>query len=139
MAVVTAAAHKTLAKLFSNEIGFAKLTYNFANDGSATADTVKLATASDKIMILNAVAQVETACTSDGLAVVNCGVLGGDVDAFIANTAGAVAALTDDAGIKEAAGQNIVLAADDTISLKVAVAALTAGKINLFIQYVNVV
>jgi hypothetical protein len=61
------------------------------------------------------------------------------VDAFIANTAGAVAALTDDAGIKEAAGQNIVLAADDTISLKVAVAALTAGKINLFIQYVNVV
>ena len=139
MAVVTAAAHKTLAKLFNNEIGFAKLTYDFANDGSATADTVKLATATDKIMIINAVAQVETACTSGGSAVVNLGILGGDVDAFIANTAGAVASLTDDATIKETAGQKIVLADNDTISLSVATAALTAGKINLFIQYVNVV
>lgn len=137
MAVVTASAHKTIGKLFNNEIGFAKLTYDFASDGSATADTVKLATFGSKMMIINAVAQVETACAG-ATAVVNCGILGGDVDAFIADTAGAVAALTDDAGIKEAAGQKIVVAANETVSLKVATAALTAGKINLYIQYVNV-
>lgn len=139
MAVVTASAHKTIGKLFSNEIGFAKLTYDFAADGSATADTVKLATFGSKMMIINAVAQVETACTSGGSAVVNVGILGGDVDAFVADTAGAVASLTDDACIKETAGQKIVVAANETVSLKVATAALTAGKINLFIQYVNAV
>lgn len=137
MAEVTANAHKTIGKLFSNEIGFEKLTYDFANDGGATADTVTLATMSGKKVILNAVAQVETACTSGGSAVVNIGILGGDVDAFVANTAGAVASLTDDATIKEDAGQKIVVADGGKISVAIATAALTAGKINLYIQFAN--
>lgn len=138
MAQKTAAAHKTLGPLFSNEVGFAKLTYDFANDGGATSDTYVIGTAGRKIAIMDAMVHVETACTSGGSATVSIGVSGGDVDAFLDVTSGAVANLVDDFCEKETAGQKIVVAADGKIELVIGTAALTAGKINLLVKYVNV-
>lgn len=138
MAQKTAAAHKVLGPLFSNEVGFAKLTYDFANDGGATSDTYVIGTAGRKIAIMDAMVHVETACTSGGSATVSIGVSGGDVDAFLDTTSGAVANLVDDFCEKETAGQKIVIADDGKIELVIGTAALTAGKINLYVKYINV-
>lgn len=138
MARKIAAAHKTLGGLFSNEVGYEKLTYNFANDGGATTDTYVIGTAGRKIAIMDAMVHVETACTSGGSATVSIGVVGGDVDAFLDVTSGAVANLVDDFTEKETAGQKLVVASAGQIEVVIATAALTAGKINLLVKYVNI-
>ena len=136
MATVTAAAHKTFGRGFSNEVQMVKLTYDFAND--AAADVVKLGTTDGKILVMDSVVHVETECTSGGSATVIVGVAGGDTDAFMDATSGAVASLTDDACVQETTGQGIVLASGAAIHLDIATADLTAGKINVFLRYVNV-
>lgn len=138
MAQLTAAAHKTLGANYSNERQTVKLTYDFANDGGATADTIVLGTAGRKILILDACVHVETACTSGGSATLAIGVSGGDADAFLDATSGAVANLVDDFCEKETAGQKIVVASGGKIEAVIATAALTAGKVNLIVSYVNV-
>lgn len=138
MAQKLVAAHKTLGRGFSNEVQMMKLTYDFAADGGATTDTYVLGTTSGKILVLDACVHVETACTSGGSATVAIGVNGGDVDAFLDVTSGAVANLVDDFTEKEAAGQKIVLASGAKIEAAIATAALTAGKINLVLSYVNI-
>jgi hypothetical protein len=138
MAQKEVSAHKVLGPLFSNEVGYEKLTYDFALDGGATTDTYVLATAGSKILILDACAHVETQATSGGSATVAIGIASGDVDAFLDVTSGAVANLVDDFTEKETAGQKIVVAADGKIELVIGTAALTAGKINLMVKYVAV-
>lgn len=138
MSDVHVAAYKTIGSVFGNEVGFEKLTYSFAADGGATTNVYQLAKVTDKILILNAVVQVETACTSSGSATVKIGPTTADDDAFLDVTSGAVASLTDDAVVREATC-NVVIGADDYISLVVGTAALTAGKVNVFVQYVNAV
>jgi hypothetical protein len=130
------AAHKYVGKGFSNEVQLAKFTYNFANDTGAQA-TYTLGTFTDKVMITNAIVQVETACAG-ATATVTIGLAGTDVDCFLTTAHGAVASLTDDATFKETAGQLIVVPDNETISCTIATADLTAGKINLFIEYINV-
>lgn len=136
MANVTAGIYKTIDKQFTGERGFAKLTYDFATDGGATADTVRLALVNSKILITEAILHVETACTSGGSATVSMGAETADADAFGSTIA--VATLVDDYAIDTAAGQSLVVDAADYISLTIATAALTAGKINLLISYYNI-
>jgi len=138
MATVTAAAHKTFGRGFSNERQIVKLTYNFANDAGAFADVVKVGTTEGKILVLDSAVHVETACTSAGSATVIVGVAGGDVDAFLAIGSGAVASLVDDYAAQAAAGQGIVLASGAAIHLDIATADLTAGKINVILSYINI-
>lgn len=138
MARKEVAAHKTIGRGFTNEIQLARLTYDFASDGGATTDTYVLGTAGGKILILDACAHVETAATSGGSATVAIGIVGGDVDAFMTAAQGAVAGLTKDATVKDAAGQKIVVASEGKIEAVIATAALTAGKINLIVKYVNI-
>lgn len=138
MAQKTAAKHKTLGRGFSNEVQYAKLTWNYADDGGATTDTYVLGTADGKILILDACAHVETACTSGGSATVKIGISGGDDDAFLDVTSGAVANLVDDFTEKETAGQKIVVADGGKVEMAIGTAALTAGKINLIVKYVNI-
>jgi hypothetical protein len=137
MANVNANAYKTIGGGFSNEVQHVKLTYDFAEDGGATADTVRLATFGRKVVITDAVVQVETACTSGGSATVTIGLQTADADCFLTTAAGAVAALTDDACFKTTAGQAIVAPADEYVSVAIGTAALTAGKVNVFLTYRN--
>lgn len=138
MARKKVSAHKTLGPVFSNEVGYMKLTYDLALDGGLTTDTYVMGTAGSKILILDACVHVENQALSGGSAAVSIGVVGGDVDAFMTAAQGAVANLVDDATVKDVAGQKIVLADDGEIELVIGTAALTAGKINLMVKYVKV-
>jgi hypothetical protein len=138
MSAITCANHKTFGDAFLNEVCYTKLTYDFSTEGGATTNTFKLGTTQGKIMIINATVQVETACTSTDAAVVTIGISGGDVDAFCAAATGAVANLVDDFTAKETAGQKIVVADGGVITLYIADYDLTAGKINLFLEWMKV-
>lgn len=138
MATVTASAHKTIGRGFSNETQFTKLTYNFANDAGAFADVVKLATVDGKIMIKRAIVHVETACTSGGSATVAVGAATADADGFLTAAHGAVASLVDDFTYSEATSIGLVVNDADTITLDIGTADLTAGKINVYLWWINV-
>ena len=138
MSTVNAAAHKTFGRGFSNERQFVKLTYDFANDAGAAADAIRLGTTNGKILVMDSVVHVETACTSGGSATVAVGIEGGDVDAFMDTTSGAVANLVDDFCNQETAGQGLVIANGGAVLLDIATADLTAGKINVLLSYVNI-
>lgn len=138
MSTVTAASHKTFGRGFSNERQTVKLTYNFANDAGAFADVVKIGTTDGKILVLDSFVHVETTCTSLGSATVIVGVAGGDTDAFMDLTSGAVASLADDYVSSETTGQGIVLASGAAVHLDIGTADLTAGKINVILSYVNI-
>lgn len=139
MAAKSVAAIKTLGPLFSREEVVEQLQWDFSKDGGATTDTYRLALTGAKILIQEATVQVETACTSGGAATLSIGVEGGDVDAFLDVTSGAVASLTDDALVRETAGQSIVVASGAYLTAVIADAAMTAGKVNLFIRYRQIV
>ena len=138
MATVTAKAHKSFGRGFSNEVQFMKLTYNFADDAGAFADVVKVGTVQGKILVKNAIVHVETACTSAGAAVVTAGAATADPDGFLAAGNGAVASLADDYTVQETASIGLVVDANDTIVVDIATADLTAGKINVLLWYVNI-
>lgn len=111
--------------------------YNFANDGG-TAATYSLGKFLHKTLMLNARAFVETACTSGGSATVIIGASTADVDAILDATSGAVDNLTDDTVHTETAAENLVIAADETLDLTIDVAPLTAGKIKVIAEFINV-
>lgn len=138
MSTVTAKAHKTFGRGFSNEKQFVKLTYNFANDAGAFADAVKIGTTDGKILVTASFVHVETLCASLGSATVIVGVAGGDTDAFLDLTSGALANLVDDAVLNETTGQGIVVASGADIHLDIGTADLTAGKINVILEYINI-
>jgi hypothetical protein len=138
MAQLTAAGAKTLGPLFSNEVEMVKMVYDFAEDGGATTDTYVLGTAGAKILILDSRIHVETQCTSGGSATVKIGINGGDDDAFLDVTSGAVANLVDDFTNSETAGQGLVVADGGKIEMVIGTAALTAGKINLIVRYMKI-
>lgn len=121
---------------FENEVSYVRCSYDFANDAGATGALV-MADFPSKAMILKAVVHVETACTSGGSATVIIGT-SDDTDAFMDLTSGAVANLVDDFALEEATAVGSVLDAADQILLTIGTAALTAGKINVEVQYVLV-
>ena len=111
-----------------------RFNYSFDASGGATADTFQLGVVDKKFIVTKSLVHVTTACTSGGSAVVTIGT-GTDADAFMDATAGAVANLVDDdVTADQAAGTNLVLAADETIELAIATAALTAGDISLYLE-----
>jgi hypothetical protein len=134
---VTAAAYKVPGKLFSNERSFAKFTYNFSTDTGAV-DTYILGKLDDKCIITGSWVQVETACTSGDAATVKIGLKTKDDDCFMDTTSGAVANLIDDFVNQETAGQGIVCPADTNVEMVVGAHALTAGKINVIVEYMNI-
>jgi len=138
MATVTAKAHKTFGRGFTNETGFVRLTYNFADDAGAFADVVKVGTVDGKIMIQQAFVHVETACTSGGSATVAVGAATADADGFLTAAHGAVASLVDDFTYQDATSVGLVVGDGDTILVDIGTADLTAGKINVLIWFVNI-
>ena len=136
--MANAVAHKTLGAVFSNELRVEKLTYNFAGDGGATG-TIDLATFARKCLVTRAYAHVETACTSGGSATVAVGINDTDIDAYVTASTGAVANLVDDAVLYVATTAANVAQVDDTIRVTIATQPLTAGKVNVYVEYMNVV
>lgn len=135
--MANASAYQTFGPLFSNEVALVKLTYDFAKDGGAVGN-IELGKLGAKMLVVGAHVQVETACTSGGSATVTIGAATADADAFLTTAHGAVASLTDDAVWAETAGQILVVAKDDTVRLTIGTAALTAGKINVFLRVIQV-
>ena len=109
----------------------AKFTYDFATDGGAVS-SITLGQLPDKAVVTGGHIEVETAVTSAGSATVAFGIVA-NTDAFVAATAKAtlalnyVAATSNDLPLKMT-GETPVLAT-------IATAALTAGKIHLFVEY----
>lgn len=118
---------KSIGGNYSNEEEVVKVIYDFAKDGGAVG-SLTLATASSDCMITGFAAVVKTACTSGGSATVQVGDTGDD-DRYL--TATAVASLTANAvfGENGAFDQAVRLASGQVLAMKIAVAALTAGKI----------
>lgn len=112
---------------FQNEENIVRVVYDFAVDGGATA-TLDLGTAVQACMVTGFYAVVKTACTSGGSATVQVGDTNDD-DRYL--TATAVASLTANATFGEngAFNQVVRLAAGDKLTMTIATAALTAGKI----------
>ncbi len=116
------------AYTFDEGIEVVKMVYDFSTDGGAVA-SLGMMKAKQAMVVHKAIMKVQTACTSGGSATVSLGKTG-SVAAFVAATA--VASLTANAiiaGVPSAGG--VLLAADDVVLLDIAVAALTAGKIEV--------
>jgi len=112
--------------------------YDFSNDTGATG-TYSLGKFDQKTLVRNGVVYIETACTSAGSATVAVGTSTADPDAFLDATSGAVANLTVSSVHTETTGTNLVVAADETLDLVIAAAALTAGKVKVILECIKVV
>jgi len=137
MANVNVEAKKDFGSGWSNERVFVKMTYDFSVDGGAIADTYLMGVCKSKMLVTEAVVMVEDQVLSAGAAVLNMGVSGGDVDAFLDNTNGAKAVLLDDAVFEQSASNPMVLADEAVVQMTIATAALTAGKVTLYISGYN--
>lgn len=138
MATVTSAGLKKFGDAFSNERWFKKLTYDFASDGGESDDVIRIGQASAKCVVVESRVVVETAATSGGSATVAIGVEGGDVDAILDISDGAVANLTADAVLYDViTAEGFVMDADEWIIFDIATADLTAGKVHVYISGFN--
>jgi len=123
------------ASAFSNEIKKVEAEYDFAEDGGAVS-VLDMIDVKKDIIVHQAYFKVKTAFTSGGSATVEVGIKGGDTDALIAATA--VGSLTANAVIDGAsAGQRLRIASGAVISAEIKVAALTAGKGKIVIEYAD--
>lgn len=112
-----------------------EVVYDFADDAGAVG-TLNLVQFKEAVIVTDFYTQVLTQATSGGSATLVAGVVGGDVDAFLASTA--VAALTANAVFPvDAAGKGEYVAADGIIGMAIGTAALTAGKIKFFIEVIQ--
>lgn len=103
--------------------------YDFAVDGGATG-ALDIVTFPEAMVLVDAYTKVKAACTSGGSATLIWGVKGGDTDACLDATSGAVANLTLGAVIPgETASKALKLAAGAILEMTIGTAALTAGKV----------
>lgn len=132
---------------FKNDgIQVAEYVYDFSVDGGAVS-TITLSSKANKApipvgaIVKNTTVWVETACTSGGSATVSVG-LGTDVDGLV--TATAVASLTANAvivgdgalAVPASVATYVTSAANGAVTASIAVAALTAGKISVSVEYI---
>lgn len=114
---------------FAGQLEKVEVEYDFAKDGGATG-ALDIIQFKEAVVIHNAWVKVDTACTSGGSATLIYGIKGGDTDAFLDATSGAVANLTIGAVIpNETAGTMLKVAADAVVEMTIGTAALTAGKV----------
>lgn len=118
---------------FPNAAEIVRVVYDFAEDGGATAGTLELLEAKEKIAVKLKHAHVLAAATSAGSATVSVG-KGSSGDEFL--DAQAVAGLTLNAALAGEGGV-VYLAAGDKIEQNIATAALTAGKIEYVFEVIK--
>lgn len=123
---------KTIGPEFTNARTLERVTYDFAVDGGAVG-ALDLFTAGSDVVLKSFHAYVKTAATSGGSATVSIGVTGA-ATAFVDATAGAVANLTANAVLGSAITPRR-LASGSKVLMTIGTAALTAGKIEVVIEY----
>lgn len=105
-----------------------EIEYDFAKDGGATG-ALDIITLNEPMVLIDAYLKVDSAFISDGSATLIWGVKGGDTDACLDSTSGAVANLTAGAVVPgETACKQLKLAADSTLEMTIGTAAMKAGK-----------
>lgn len=121
-----------------NQVNYQQYVYDFAVDGGAVS-TISLSGKAGvlslplKAVIKSLTIHVVTACTSGGSATVS---LGNTASATAYMAATAVASLTLDSIQTTAGVPNVINAANEQdMTLSIAVAALTAGKIEVHVEY----
>lgn len=125
-------AYSELPPTFGNQSEIVRKIYDFAKDGGAVG-VYDLLKASDDMVVISGYAKVITAATSGGSMTMDLGIKAGDTDALIA--AEAVAGLTAGALVKFIdANMPLKVSAAAVLSMEVAVAALTAGKIEFVFE-----
>lgn len=123
---------------FRNALNYSKYTYDFSVDGGAVSAIDLSAKAGAEPLPLGAVIQdiailVKTTCTSGGAATVS---VGNSASATAYSAATAVASLTAGALVTAAGVPNVINAANEQdLKVDIAVAALTAGKIEVHVAY----
>ena len=113
---------------FKNAEEIVRVVYDFSLDGGATG-ALDIFTAEQDMIVTGFHLQVLTACTSGGSATLIVGVSGGDTDACLDATSGAVANLGANAVIGQEATVPFRLASGGKLIQTIGTAALTAGKI----------
>jgi hypothetical protein len=134
MATQTSTQMKKFGGGFPGERFSAKLVWDFEVDGGEADDTVRIGYAKTNMIITEAYWHVETACASGGSATMIIGIEGGDTEAFLDVTSGAVASLTDNAVGSETAGQGLYVASGSYVLVDIATADMTAGKVALYVS-----
>ena len=119
------------AALAAGALKFAKFTYDFSSAGGDIS-SITLGTLPEKAIVVRGSAEVETAVTSSGSATVALGIVA-NTDAFLGATA--KGSLTLDAVIASSNDLPLKLGAETPVLATIATAALTAGKINLLVEY----
>lgn len=134
--MASVAAAKKVGSGFTNEKEIVRVIYDYAKDGGA-AGTLTLATATSDCVISDFMAVVKTAVVSGGAATVEAGMTG-DTDFFL--TAKLQAALTAGTVLPEdgAFNSKAKLASAQVLSQTIAVAALTAGKIEYTFEVMKI-
>jgi len=132
--MATVAKYKGREYYFSKGTEHVEVVYDFAADGGATGvlDLIKF---KEAVVIESAYIKVNTTATSGGSATVIVGVVGGDTDAILDATSGAVASIVAGAVLPgEAASVQLAVAADGVLAMTIGTAALTAGKFTLVLK-----
>ena len=114
----------------NNEMKPHRANYDVVRDGGLTADTYTLFEADRDMVVVVGNTDVKTAFAGGGGAGLTIGVLGGDIDAMLANTLVAVLTLDAMLGLA-AAGKNLLLKKGEKIVVTPTAAALTAGKLEV--------
>lgn len=136
MTARTCTAHKVFGRGFGNELQLVKLTWDQATDTGEADDTFKMGTTDGKLLVVGSWVHVETTCTgASGTMIIGVG--GGDTDAFLDITSGAVANLVADFVDKETTGQGIILASGATIVADIATTDFATGKVSLYLLCCN--
>lgn len=123
--------YKKIPRAWKNEAKVMRLRYDFDKDGGAVG-AIDLGIFEKKSLILSSRVVVKTAGASGGSATVKAGITADD-DAFLAVANGAVAALTADKVLSETAGQNLIAAEGQKVTMTIGTAALTAGVIEVIL------
>ncbi|MEM9116879.1 MAG: hypothetical protein AAGD09_03240 [Cyanobacteria bacterium P01_F01_bin.56] len=124
----------TTPSIFEPQLGgYVKATYDFAEHGGIVGDNACNLKLPAGAIVYNGFANVVTAPTSGGSATVAIKIEG----AADLLTATAISSVTGQLDLVPdgTAGNAIVLTEDRTLSVTIATAALTAGKIDVYLQY----
>lgn len=121
------------AKLWKTEAETLRFEYDFDVQGGAIG-TIVLGTLPDNFVMTEVYHVVETLLESAGTPVVEFG-NDADQDGFVPDIGLAVAGETEkSAGALVTGGAHLVLAADDSMDMEIGTAALTAGKLAIYVR-----
>lgn len=119
-----------------NEKQLLRFEYDFAVNGGAVgaiALTPDITQLKAGMIVTDIIVHAETALVSGGSATVTFGD-GSDVDAFLADSFGALDALND---IVRAENLKVLMAGTPVLTMTVGVAALTAGKLEVYLEVIS--